>query len=244
MMRRIEAGPVLVTLGALLLLVSLFLDWYEPGLTAWTTYEVVDLLLAVLAIAAASAAIGLLVPGTALIERRWIAPLVVVALLLAAAALLDPPPAAGEEDPQEGVWLALASTLLMALGAVLTFGRVSFAVTVEGRDPVQRVAAYDARGGERTGRATAPFSPFDEEEEPPAGGARPSDALRSREARPLFPSRSDAVPDAAPSGEAVPAPRPGADDAPPRRSSGSWLDPDEEPGEGPGSRRAGGPGPG
>ncbi len=31
MTRRLEAGPLLVTLGALLLLVSLFLDWFTPG---------------------------------------------------------------------------------------------------------------------------------------------------------------------------------------------------------------------
>ena len=34
MTRRIEAGPVLVGLGAVLMLVSVFLDWYEPGITA------------------------------------------------------------------------------------------------------------------------------------------------------------------------------------------------------------------
>lgn len=243
-MRRIEAGPVLVTLGALLLLVSLFLDWYEPGLTAWTAYEVVDLLLAVLAVAALSAAIGLLVPDAALLERRWIAPLVIAAFLLAAAALLDPPPAAGEEDPQEGVWLALAGTLLMALGALLTFGRISLAVTVEGRDPVRRVAAYDARPGGRTGASTAPFSPFDDED-PPAERDRSGDVLRPREARPLFPSRSDGPAEPAPGSGRVPERLPAEDEAPPPpRSSGSWLHPPEEPGERPGSRRAGEPGQG
>jgi hypothetical protein len=35
MTRRLEAGPVLVTLGALLLLVSLFLNWYTGEITAW-----------------------------------------------------------------------------------------------------------------------------------------------------------------------------------------------------------------
>ena len=49
MTRRIEAGPVLVGLGALVLLVSLFLDWYEPDVTAWEAFEVLDLLLAALA---------------------------------------------------------------------------------------------------------------------------------------------------------------------------------------------------
>ncbi len=252
-MRRFEVGPVLVTLGALLLLVSLFLDWYEPGLTAWTAFEIVDLLLAVLAIAAASAAIGLLVPDAALLERRWVAPLVIAALVLAAAQLLDPPPAAGEEDPPGGGWRALASALLMALGAVLTFGRVSFAVTVEGRDPVRRVAAVDARGGARGGVSTAPFSPFDDEE--PAGERGRSagdtartretgDAPRVREAGSLFTPRADA-PRASAAGTARPAGAepPAGDDGAPRRT-GSWLHPEEEPGDPPGSRRAGEPGAG
>ena len=38
MTRRIEAGPVLVGLGALVLLISLFLDWYQPALTAWDAF--------------------------------------------------------------------------------------------------------------------------------------------------------------------------------------------------------------
>ena len=41
---------MLLALGALLLLVSLFLDWYGP-LTAWNAFEVTDVLLAALAIA-------------------------------------------------------------------------------------------------------------------------------------------------------------------------------------------------
>ena len=35
MTRRLEAGPLLVTLGAVLLLVSLFLHWFTGEITAW-----------------------------------------------------------------------------------------------------------------------------------------------------------------------------------------------------------------
>jgi hypothetical protein len=177
MQRRIEVGPVLVALGALLLLVSLFLDWYDPGLTAWTAFEIVDLGLAVLGIAAAAGAIGLLVPSATLVERRWLPPLVIAAIVLAVFALLDPPPAAANAAPETGAWLALASAVVMGAGALLTFGRVSFAVTVEGRDPRRRVAAYDARGGERP-PSTAPFNPFEEEEE--EAPSRATEAFRAR----------------------------------------------------------------
>ena len=34
MTRRFELGPALVALGAMLLLISLFLEWHEPGLDA------------------------------------------------------------------------------------------------------------------------------------------------------------------------------------------------------------------
>ena len=63
MTRRVEAGPVLVTLGALLLLASLFLDWYEPGISAWEAFEVWDIVLLVLAAVCIVAGIGLAVPG-------------------------------------------------------------------------------------------------------------------------------------------------------------------------------------
>ena len=61
MTRRFEVGPILVALGAIVLLVSLFLDWYGP-LSAWEAFEVVEVLLAALAVAALIVAAGQLVP--------------------------------------------------------------------------------------------------------------------------------------------------------------------------------------
>jgi hypothetical protein len=60
--------------------------------------------------------------------------------------LVDPPPAAGPEEPATGAWLALASVLLMLSGTVLSFGKVSVAVNIEGReDARERVAVVDHR---------------------------------------------------------------------------------------------------
>ena len=50
-MRRIEFAPILAAVGGIVLLVSLFLHWYQPALTAWTVFEVWDVVLAVLAVA-------------------------------------------------------------------------------------------------------------------------------------------------------------------------------------------------
>jgi len=139
--RRIEAGPIVVLLGAGLLLVSLFLEWFEPGATAWNAFEVLDLLLAVLAVAAAVAAFGLLAPEVAKLERRWMAPLALLALLVVASQLIDPPPAVAERETGTGAWLALGGAVVLLAGALLSFSRVRFAVTVEGRDPRRRQAA-------------------------------------------------------------------------------------------------------
>jgi hypothetical protein len=145
MTRRIEAGPVLVAVGALLLLVSVFLDWYAPHVNAWEAFEVLDLLMVVLALAAIVAAAGTLLPTTAVIDRRAL-PLIVAALLvIVASQILDPPPTV-QGDPQTGAWLALGAVVGMAVGAVLTVGRVSFALEVQGRGDTRRhVSAVDAR---------------------------------------------------------------------------------------------------
>ena len=43
---RFDAGTGLVAVGAVLLLVSLFIDWYDPGGDAWAVFESLDLVLA------------------------------------------------------------------------------------------------------------------------------------------------------------------------------------------------------
>ena len=144
MTRRFEVGPILVALGAIGLLVSLFMDWYGP-LTAWEAFEVVEVLLAVLAVTALAIAVGLLAPDLEYVERRWL-PLVVLGVaVLVAAELVNPPPAAGDETLAAGAWLAFGAALVMLAGAVLSFGRVSLAVAVEGRELRERVPVVDHR---------------------------------------------------------------------------------------------------
>jgi len=144
MKRRFEVGPILVALGALLLLVSLFLEWYGP-LNAWEAFEVVEVMLAALAVAALVVAAGQLVPELDVGDRRWVPMIVVAIAVLVAAELVDPPPAAGDESIEQGAWLAFAAALVMLSGAVLTVGRISFAIAVEGRELRERVAVLDHR---------------------------------------------------------------------------------------------------
>ena len=144
MTRRFDIGPVVLGLGAILVLVALFLEWYGQ-LTAWDTFELADVVLAALAVAGLAAAVGLLTPDADYLDRRAIPWVVGAMFVLILAELLNPPPAAGGQELGTGAWLAFAGAIVMAIGAILSLGRVSFAVAVEGRDRRQRVAAVDHR---------------------------------------------------------------------------------------------------
>jgi hypothetical protein len=126
------------------LLVSLFLDWYGP-LTAWDAFEVTEVLLGALAVVALVIAIGQLAPDLDYAEPRWLPAVVLAIALLVAAEIINPPPAAGNEDIGPGAWLAFGAAVVMFIGTVLTFGRVRFAVSVEGRQRRERVPVVDHR---------------------------------------------------------------------------------------------------
>src|SRR5215218_4169569 len=143
-MRRFEIGPLIVAVGSLVLLVSLFMDWFA-GETAWGAFEVADVLLAALAVAALLASLGMIAEEIGVLDGRWLPAAVVAAALLVIAEILSPPPVVGGADPQEGAWIAFAAVLVMLVGTVLSLGRVSFSFSVEGREPRQRVAAVDHR---------------------------------------------------------------------------------------------------
>jgi len=125
---RISLGPLIVALGAILLLVSLFLDWWEPSLGAWTAFEVWDMVLAALALAALAAAaraLGLLASGPAI--PLWLPG--AAALVLIASQLINNPPAADGAGEETGAWLALGASVVMTLGLLLS--RVRFALVTE-----------------------------------------------------------------------------------------------------------------
>ena len=159
--RRIEAGPLIALVGAVLLLVSLFLDFYEPGLTAWQVFEVLDLVLAALAIAGGLAALSLAGAPVPAIDARVLAWSAGAALVLVVATLLNHPPAVSDAaDPALGLWLALAGAALMAAGALLSTARVHVTFNVENRRT--RLSAVDARRREEAAAVVA------ERAEPPA----------------------------------------------------------------------------
>ncbi len=143
-MRRFEIGPLLVAVAALVLLVSLFLEWYADQ-TAWDAFELADVVLAALAVLALVAAAGLIAPEVAYLDRGVLVGAALAATVLVIAQLLSPPPDFAGADPEAGAWIAFAAALAMLAGTVLSLGRVSLSVAVEGREPRQRVAAVDHR---------------------------------------------------------------------------------------------------
>ena len=127
---QIPVGPVVAAIGAILLIVSLFLDWYE-GLTGFTVFEFLDLLLtglAVVMLVSLADAMGLvrtgLRPGVAIA----VATLALVIVL--SQVVNDPPAVAGSSgrDQDTGIWLAVAGAALMVAGAVLSTARIAIAV--------------------------------------------------------------------------------------------------------------------
>jgi hypothetical protein len=127
--RSIEAGMLLIGAGALLLLVSLFLEWYQPGIDAWEIFEVWDLVLAVLAIVALVAVASRLGFGPPR-PASWLIGPALAALVIVLYLLVNPPPLTPDVDgdPSTGLWLALAASVLMTAGALLSVARISVAI--------------------------------------------------------------------------------------------------------------------
>jgi hypothetical protein len=139
---RFDAGTGLVAIGAVLLLVSLFIDWYRPGGDAWAVFESVDLILAGAAIAALLALAPRLGNGGL---GRAIPIVSAAAFVVVAVQLIDPPPVVSDSDLKTGAWLALAATAVMAAGSLLGAASISVTVDVRGRERRRRAAAIDAR---------------------------------------------------------------------------------------------------
>lgn len=139
---RFEAGAVLVAAGAVVLLISLFFDWYEPGRSAWQVFEVWDLVLAALALTALwTAAEHVWSAGP--LPQRWLLVPGLAALVIVVESLLNHPPAAIGSAPMVGIWLALGASMAMAIGAAMSIARVSVAIQISD-------GAASARGGAGT----------------------------------------------------------------------------------------------
>jgi hypothetical protein len=144
----LDGGRLLAGVGALALLISLFLNWWVPdenafgaedggaGVSAWNVFELIDILLALLAVATiALAAEAATRPG-----RERLPALVgdaagPAALVLVVVSLVNEPPLltlGTGADPGAGAWVALAGAIVMTIGSLLRHARIS--VTVSPRE--------------------------------------------------------------------------------------------------------------
>ena len=169
--RTIEAGMLLIGAGALLLFISLFLEWYQPGIDAWEIFEVWDLVLAVLAIVALVAVAGRMgfAPPR---PPSWLIGPALAALVIVLYLLINPPPLTPDidGDPSTGLWLALAAAILMVAGATLSVAQISVAIS-PGGEPGERGGRFG-----RSGAGPAPGEHVDPAARP--GGTPPTEPTR------------------------------------------------------------------
>jgi peptidoglycan/LPS O-acetylase OafA/YrhL len=167
MARRINAGQLMVMVGAAALLVSLFIDWYDPDLNAWEIFEIADIVLAGLAVIALATALPMRLPGevgetTERLDRKlpWIG---VAALVFVLVTLVNTPPAASELELEFGAWLGLIGAALMAAGGFLSTADVS--IVVSSREARDRSRPTPAERVERDG--TTATRPLEDQPPPP-----------------------------------------------------------------------------
>jgi hypothetical protein len=141
---RINGGMALVVLGAIALIVSLFLHWYEPNRSAWTVFEVWDVVLAGIGVASILAVIPIRrrdAPDKHLVPERWLPFLAGAAIVIVVVALVNHPPDARGAGLQVGAWIAFGAVVVLAAGAILSRTRISLVVTLRSPDqPPPRAA--------------------------------------------------------------------------------------------------------
>ena len=168
--KRVDAGTLAAAVGAALLLGSLFVDWYEPGVTAWTVFEVLDLLLAALSIGALAVLTAR--RRGAEIRNGYVAVIGAAAYVVVASQLVNRPPAATESALETGAWLGLGGAVLLLVGGILVaVARVSVALQVEPRRQDEAAATEGDETPSDRGDRQAVEEPAAVEEEEPAAAA-------------------------------------------------------------------------
>jgi hypothetical protein len=124
---QVPVGPLVAAIGAVLLIVSLGLDWYGPY-SGFNSFEFLDLLLVSLALVTLVVLVDAL--GVLHTPLRSGTPLVigVVALVVVLSQLVNHPPAGFGRDVETGLWLGLGGAALMLAGAILSTARIALAV--------------------------------------------------------------------------------------------------------------------
>ena len=178
--QKIDVGSGLVALGALVLIVSLFLEWYAPSLAAFDVFEFLDWALIACSVAILVGA-GAMLAGTGRMPG-WLPAVALAAIFIVVSQIIDPPPAARGATRELGAWLALGGAALMGLGLGLGVANISISVDVRGRERRRRVAAVDRREAAMEAEPPPPPPP------PPPAAADPQ---RTQPISPVDPREHD-----------------------------------------------------
>jgi hypothetical protein len=123
-LRRLRLGEWVAGIGGIVLVVSLFLDWYSvdgSGASAWESFSVVDIALALTgAFAVALAVVTSLHRAGAvpIATASLLGPIGFFTALLLLWRVLDPP-GSGDVSREPGLWLGLAALATIAAGNIL-----------------------------------------------------------------------------------------------------------------------------
>jgi hypothetical protein len=151
-LRRLRHGEWIAGVSGAVLLVALFLDWYSaadrPPANAWDTFSVTDVLLAVAALFGLALAVGAATQRSAAVPQA-IGGLTVpvafaAAIVVVIRALVLPDGADGREA---GLFIGVAATLGVLVGAWRSIGDQSFPRSVAPRVEVTPLPAPKARSG-------------------------------------------------------------------------------------------------
>ena len=151
--RRVRAWDWLTGAAGLVLLVSLFLPWYSAGgesATGWESFTVVDLIVALAALAAMALPVVTVVQRTAAVPQAlsstilW---LLLLAAVLAVIRLLNPP--FDDVSRAAGVWIATIASLAAVAFDIKAMRDKTFPAAMRPRLDIETIATPAADGSRR-----------------------------------------------------------------------------------------------
>jgi hypothetical protein len=176
---QLAVGPLVASVGAVLLIVSLFLDWYE-GVTGFTAFEFLDLLLVLLAlatIASLAGGLGLVRPAPSPTISLAVA---IFTIFVVLTQIINDPPAVVLTGTEQdiGIWLGLSGAALMLAGAVLGYASLSLSFEPRSRDSGHDVTGVGSSPPPDRPQPGRPVASDDDPTRPlsdPAAPRRPDD---------------------------------------------------------------------
>lgn len=152
-LRRVRVWEWLTGAAGVVLLVSLFLPWYSLGgrhVTGWQAFTVIDVILALFALAAIALPIVTAVQRTAAVPQAMASSIVwllLAAAVLAVIRLLDAP--ASNMSRDAGVWIAAISAIAALLFDMKSMRDMRFPTSMRPRLDIETIPTPAPDGARR-----------------------------------------------------------------------------------------------